>query len=64
MSNRDKYLLKVNEFDLMDKIKENTGMCPIHAIKKLSREEKIMRCYKYVHDGCEKCVQDWLNEEE
>ena len=64
MTNRDRYILKVNEYDLMMKISENAHICPIHAIKGLSPEEKIQRCYKYMKDGCDKCIQSWLNEEE
>ncbi len=42
----------------------NAGVCPLQAVAGISRETKILRCYKYVHDGCcEKCIQNWLNEE-
>ena len=41
----------------------NSGVCPIQAVAGISRENKIMRCYEHVHDGCEKCIQEWLNEE-
>ena len=45
------------------KVEKNAAICPIHAVVGLTRYDKIMRCYKYVNDGCEKCVQEWLNEE-
>jgi len=63
MTNRKKYFTKQNEYDLMMAIENNTGTCPIRAVAGISREEKIMRCYKYVHSGCKKCTQNWLNEE-
>lgn len=63
MTNRDKYILKKNEYDLMMNILQNTTVCPIRAVAGISTEEKIERCYKYVHDGCEECIQKWLNEE-
>ena len=50
-------------YDLLMKVEKNAAICPIHAVVGLTRYDKIMRCYKYVNDGCEKCVQEWLNEE-
>ena len=64
MKNRDRYILHRNEYDLMLDIEKNTGICPIRTVAGISKEEKIMRCFGYVHDGCEVCVQEWLNEEE
>lgn len=63
MKNREKYFTKQCEYDLMMNIERNTGSCPIRAVAGISREEKIMRCFRYVHDGCSKCIQNWLNEE-
>lgn len=64
MTNRERYILKRNEYDLMLCIEENTGICPIRAVAGISRQEKILRCCRYVHDNCEVCSADWLNEEE
>lgn len=63
MKNRDKYFTQKNEYDLMMDIEKNTNTCPIRVIAGISREAKIMRCYNYRHEGCDKCVQKWLNEE-
>lgn len=63
MKNRDKYITKCNEHDLMMKIEQKTGLCPIRVVAGISREEKIMRCYKYVRESCSECVAAWLNEE-
>ena len=63
MKNRDHYILQKNEFDIMMDIEKNTNTCPIRAIAGISRETKIMRCYNYRHEGCDKCVQKWLNED-
>lgn len=63
MKNRDKYILRKNEYDLLMTFEENTGLCPIRAVAGIDLAEKISRCSKYVHDGCGTCVQHWLNEE-
>ena len=60
--NRDRYILKRNEYDLLMTIESNTGICPIRAVAGIAREEKNERCCTYVHEGCEVCVQSWLNE--
>lgn len=59
--NRDK-ILKTNEYDMLMDIEKNTGICPIRAVAGITREEKIERCCTFVHEGCEVCVQSWLNE--
>ena len=59
--NRDK-ILKTNEYDLLMDIEKNTGICPIRAVAGITRDEKLERCCIYVHEGCEVCVQSWLNE--
>lgn len=75
MKNREKYIAKHNEYDLMTAIERNTGCCPIRAVAGISREEKIVRCAValrrsdahmagYDPDAaCKHCVQRWLNEE-
>ena len=62
MKNRDK-ILQTCPYDMLMAIEKHTHICPIHIAVGLSRENKIMRCSKYVHTGCEQCVQDWLNED-
>lgn len=62
MKNRDK-ISKTCTHDMLVTMLHNTGMCPLQAVAGISRETKILRCYKYLNDGCEKCIQDWLNED-
>ena len=62
MKNRDR-LLGTCTYDMLVDMANNSGVCPIQAVAGISRENKIMRCYEHVHDGCEKCIQEWLNEE-
>ena len=62
MNNRDK-ISKTCTYDMLVAMLHNTGMCPLQAVAGISRETKILRCYKYLHDGCEKCIQNWLNED-
>lgn len=62
MTNREK-LNNTCTYDVLVKM-ANKGTCPLQVIAGISRESKILRCCKYVHDGCcEKCIQNWLNEE-
>ena len=60
--NRDRYILKRNEYDLLMAIEANTGICPIRTVAGITREEKLERCCTYIHEGCGICVQHWLNE--
>ena len=65
MTNRERYILRVNELDLMMQIQENlkyydTG-CPIFIISRTD-DEYGKRCRKHEWN-CEKCCQEWLNEE-
>jgi hypothetical protein len=62
MKNRE-MISKTCTYDNLVNMLHNTGMCPLQAVAGISRETKILRCYKYIHDGCEKCIQNWLNEE-
>ena len=63
MKNRDRYILKVNELDLLMNIRKNLAYCnecPIYAVSgQQSWRERVERCEK----DCEKCCQRWLNEE-
>ena len=62
MTNRER-LNNTCTYDVLVDMANNSGICPIQAVAGISREDKIMRCYKYVHDGCEQCIQNWLNED-
>ena len=66
MKNRDRYILKVNELDLMMKVKDNLAYCdecPIYAIAgQQSFRQRVERCNTYCKQ-CQECCQDWLNEE-
>lgn len=62
MKNRDRYILKVNEYDLMMNILNNIGHgthCPIKAVSGIY---DYNRCTNYSYQ-CWECVQAWLNEE-
>lgn len=61
-TNRDR-LLQTCTYDMLVNMANNAGICPIQAVAGISRETKIRRCYTYVHDGCEQCIQSWLNED-
>lgn len=65
MKNRDKYVLKVNEYDLLMKILTNIQFtdikCPIFVVTG-KYGEYSGRCNKYTYQ-CDKCCQSWLNEE-
>lgn len=56
MTNREKYFLRRDEYDIMMQISENTGECPIDIITGQPHDCKGREC--------DQCVQDWLNEEE
>lgn len=62
MKNRDRYILKVNEYDLLMKINENIKKrpytCPIYAVS-----GKLDRCCADFKTNCSQCVQQWLDEE-
>ena len=62
MKNRDK-LSQTCTYDMLVNMATNSGICPLQAVAGISRETKILRCYKHINGGCEKCIQEWLNEE-
>lgn len=68
MTNRERYITKRNQYDLMLTIAENISgigtFCPIKAIsgKKRLCITKLDDNLRLVRD-CEPCVQKWLNEE-
>lgn len=62
MKNRDKYILKVNEYDLLVKIQVTMlayNCCVIEALTgKACPEEKCCML-----DVCKECIQKFLNED-
>ena len=62
MKNRDKYIVKCNEYDMMCRIiKAMTNGVPC-AIKGVSGKTDLNDCKKYDGD-CRRCVKEWLNQE-
>lgn len=62
LKNRDKYILKANEYDMLVAIQTalNYGeRCVLNALTK-----KTNNCiYKSNQKDCEECIQAWLNKE-
>lgn len=65
MKNRDRYILKVNEYDMLVKMQENifySGCyCIIDALTGgvyPCKNDKMC-----MPDTCKECIQKWLNEE-
>ena len=68
MKNRDKYLLKRNEYDILMQFQRNIFNggcgCVIDGLTGEFRDcPKEWRDAKTKIDVCSKCIQDWLNEE-
>ena len=62
MKNRDKYILKVNEYDMLIKIQATMlshNCCVIEALAGISCPNEKM-C---MLSNCRQCIQKWLNEE-
>lgn len=66
MTNRERYITKRNEYDLMMTIAENIQelgtFCPIKAISGKARACIITDSKPPMRD-CERCIQKFLNEE-
>lgn len=71
MTNREKYIIKHNEHDMLMHIYDRTrgNLCPLCVISDMATAEHSARCHRY-HDmsddrrrRCAECVQDWLNRE-
>ena len=65
MKNRDRYILKVNEYDMMMNIYDSCKTCPIRTVSGVMHYD---RCPKYnnhsnMRENCSECIQKWLNEE-
>jgi hypothetical protein len=71
MTNREKYIVKRNEHDMLMHIYDRTrgNLCPLYIISDMTTVEHSARCHRYrdMSDdrrcGCAECVQDWLNKE-
>ncbi len=66
MTNREKYITKRNEYDLMMTICKNIAInaCPIKIITGECSVPKYGLCQYGGWEGeCEDCIQYWLNEE-
>ena len=63
MKNRDRYLNKKNEYDVLIEIEKSTHQCPIATIGGFEFRKRFARCLAYCKKGCKECVQNWLNEE-
>jgi hypothetical protein len=62
MTNREK-LLKTNIYDLMMTIRRNGHkFCPIEIID-VAKPKCLPSIYGLAQTNCEKCIQQWLNEE-
>ena len=61
MTNREKYITKRNEYDLMMTIRE-VGACPIRVVCGESCLPRFLVCKAFDED-CAGCIQKWLNEE-
>ena len=66
MKNRDRYILKVNEFDMLLNLNfEIIGgkKCIIEAITGEYQYIDHERCIESYDKDCETCIQTWLNKE-
>lgn len=64
MTNREKYILKCNELDMLTGIQlamAHGEKCVVDAITRKQRD-----CSNYIKQDakvCSRCIQNWLNEE-
>lgn len=67
MKNRDRYIVKVNEFDMLSAINAEImgGMkCVIEAMTgEYQYGENKERCIASSDRDCDECIRNWLNEE-
>lgn len=68
MTNRQVYITKKNEYDMMMDIVKNTNVCPVYAISgKPTQGETFCLIMTYQPrnlKSCSACIQKWLNEDE
>lgn len=67
MTNRERYITKRNQYDLMLTIAENISgigtFCAIRAVSDI-RKPCVMKYNGRMERDCKTCIQSWLNEEE
>lgn len=61
MKNRVRYILQVNEYDLLIKIHKGLNRCDSYCILDLITD-KYHHCPE--NTICKDCIQNWLNAEE
>lgn len=61
MTNRERYILQANEYDLLIKLQEGLGRSDSYCILDLITD-KYNRCPD--DTNCKDCIQKWLNAEE
>lgn len=61
MTNRERYILQANEYDLLIKLQESLNRSDNYCILDLITD-KYNHCPK--DTNCEECIQNWLNVEE
>ena len=65
MKNRDRYILKVNEYDMLTDMNKkilsasNAEYCIMHCLN--HKKDIDDKCW-FVN-SCDECIQTWLNEE-
>lgn len=66
MKNRDKYILKVNEYDMLCSLQAAIGsglcFCVIEAL--IAKDYPCDDDHQCMLDTCKECIQKWLNKEE
>ena len=62
MTNRDKYIIKRNECDMMFQIIEGCQQDHPCAVKMISGKIDFDDCIRHAFD-CKACVREWLNRE-
>lgn len=65
MTNRQKYITKKNEHDMMMDIRKHTDHCPIHAIsgEAIVHKKYGVGCIAETKN-CSSCIDSWLNKKE
>lgn len=63
MRNRDRYILKMNEYDLLMKIQATTLTYNCCVIEALTGKPHCTDDKACILSTCETCIQKWLNEE-
>lgn len=61
MRNREKFITKRNEYDLMMTIMRRGDACPIKLVG--AKKPDCITTGSGVYTRCDKCIERWLNEE-